>query len=139
MTGPHRKQRPTLRIAVRASSAPELQHEIGDSLRHAGVELETGLDLLTYEGPPPGAFGFGAGWLEVATGAWQELVRLPKAVEAVAEGIAKWMNKERVNASVERRPDGTVVINFLSSGGQVDTDTLLAKLTTAISGESAGY
>ena len=116
-------------LTVEPRSAPALEREMKHALAAAGVDPA---QVWRYEGPPPGALGFGDGLLKFLGHGLEQLVKVPNALEALCKGIAGWMVKERLSADIRVAPGGEVNIRFRASGEKLDVDATVAKLSDAL-------
>jgi hypothetical protein len=113
-------------LSVRPSNAAALREAIEHAFAADGTALPA--NLIVYEGPPPGAFGADEGWLGFASDAWSQLMKLPKAVQILAQGIADFATKTRI--SVRVRVDETIIT--ISAAASADVSKIVAELTSAL-------
>ena len=98
-----------LTIDIGPDDALELQNFINDNLKPV-VPLAGSADLMKYDGPAPGSFGFGEGLLTFFGKAWADLMAIPDAVTAIANGIKAYLEKRPSNSIVIKRKDTSIRI-----------------------------
>lgn len=94
------------KLEIDENAASQLKQEITKALESAEIEISES-EVWQFEGPPPGAFGFGEGILKFLESAWRELVKVPGAVLAVAEGIREYLKKRPDTVIELTRSDGS--------------------------------
>ena len=110
-----------LRVQVGRTEAEELEKAVRAAFSQAGQSFSVG--AFSYNGPAPGAFGFGEGFLELMGGAWTELMKVPEAVKILAQGLADYLrlrgNSQTVVFTIV---DGQVRGSFKATGSAVAND-----------------
>lgn len=110
-------------IQISGDEATELKRKVAKELGSTGIAFPRD-DPWQFEGPPAGAFGFSEGMLVFLQEAWKELIKVPKAVLALAEGVRDYL-KNRPNASLTvTKADGTIVILNANMDGNAIVEAL---------------
>lgn len=117
-------------ISCNADMANELENEITQLLKNEGIIMPSS-ELCEFEGPPPGAFGFGEGALKFAERAWDDIAKVPRAVEAIGKAIETIANKEACVIRAETGPDDTIKISFIAIG-DLDEAEVVAKFADLV-------
>ena len=110
-------------IQVNGDDSTELQQQVATALINAEIPLPKD-DPWQLEAPPEGAFGFSEGVFGFVLDAWIELIKLPKAVRAVANGISEFLKNRANTTLMVRKADGTVIVLKANMDGDSIVETL---------------
>lgn len=122
-----------LRMVASQVEADALEAAIRAAFSQAESTYNVG--AFSYQGPAPGGFGFGEGVLDFIGGAWAELMKVPEAINILAQGIADYLrlkgNKQAIVFSVV---DGQIRGSFEATGNAVSSepDAIAKSLAAAI-------
>lgn len=96
-------------IHLSGEEASELKKNISETFKEKGIQFDINTSFQ-YDGPPEGSFGFGDGFLSFIGEAWKELVKIPGAVVAIAEGFRDYL-KNRPNSVIKIvNADGSTIL-----------------------------
>lgn len=99
---------------------PDLSDELMNSINDAITEEFHVEDVVSYEGPPEGAFGFGDGFINFLKDTWADIIKMPKLIEKIADGIHEFLlSRPNMVITIELESGTKININAKASGDEV--------------------
>ena len=125
------KEQSLFRLNVGRAEADNLEKAIRNA--YSNAEQSFSIGQFSYDGPAPGAFGFGEGFLELIGESWDELMKIPEAVVILSQGIADYIRLRGNTQSISiKEVNGQISVSFESMGGAAMTDP--AEIAAALVG-----
>jgi hypothetical protein len=122
-----RKENYIVSIACGTEHIVGLENEIKKAFLNSGLNLP--VNLYRYNAPPPGSFGFAEGWLDFVGSSLKDILKIPRAVETLANGVAGYMTKNKLEIRIKTENEGAKeTIVKISGYGEEATSQIIEQL-----------